>query len=176
MKKVIAIMIVMVLLSAFVAGCSNSGTVESESAAASASAPAETASAESSTAAPAAETEAAAGSADGIKIGYLAKNMSIQWIQNMEAATKELSEQYGFEFVVADAESTAEKQMTQMQTFISDGVDGVAAKKVLQRLADVGADVYQTSRAGTIIATSDGKAVTFNAVPSPPQKKKDKGK
>jgi ABC-type sugar transport system substrate-binding protein len=43
----------------------------------------------------------------------------------MEAATKELSEQYGFEFVVADAESTAEKQMTQMQTFISDGVDGM---------------------------------------------------
>lgn len=59
---------------------------------------------------------------------------------------------------------------------ISDSIDQGAAKKVLQRLADVGADVYRTSQAGTVVATSDGQTVTFNVAPSPPEKQKGKGK
>lgn len=121
MKKVISIMIVMVLLLIFVAGCSGSGATTAESASASADAT----KAEASAAESASATVAAAGGEDEITIGYLAKNMSIQWIQNMEAATEELAKQQGFKFVVADAESSAEKQMTQMQSFISDGVDGM---------------------------------------------------
>lgn len=57
-----------------------------------------------------------------------------------------------------------------------DGDGEGAAKKVLQRLADVGADVYRTSQAGTIVATSDGQTVAFNVAPSPPEKQKGKGK
>ncbi len=131
MKKVLSFMIVMVLVLALVAGCSNSAATVTASESAPASSDA--ASAEAPTDAAEEPSAAEAGGEDQITIGYLAKNMSIQWIQNMETATEELSKQYGFKFVVADAESSAEKQITQMQTFINDGVDGL-----FMLIADVG--------------------------------------
>ena len=76
-----------------------------------------------------------------------------------------------------DASSTAFLNAVRPKAaVISDAAEDGAAKKVLQRLADVGADVYRTGQAGTVIATSDGQTVTFNVVPSPPEKKKDKMK
>ncbi len=76
-----------------------------------------------------------------------------------------------------DASSTAFLNAVRPKAaVISDAAEDGAAKKVLQRLADVGADVYRTGQAGTVIATSDGQTVTFNVVPSPPEKKKDKKK
>ena len=53
-------------------------------------------------------------------------------------------------------------------------VSGYASKKVLQRLASLGAAVYRTDDAGTITAFSDGKTVTFDKAPSPPELPKKK--
>lgn len=77
-----------------------------------------------------------------------------------------------------DATSTAFLNAVKPQAaVISDSAEDGAAKKVLQRLAAANADVYRTGKAGTIVAISDGKTVTFNVAPSPSEKKdKDKKK
>lgn len=62
---------------------------------------------------------------ESIVIGYLAKNIAIQWCQDMEDALKELAEEKNFKLISASADSSPEKQINQLQDFITQGVDGI---------------------------------------------------
>jgi len=58
-------------------------------------------------------------------IGYLVKNLAVQWCQDMEAAMIELGKEYNFELITANAEANPEKQLDQLDTFIAQGIDGI---------------------------------------------------
>ena len=88
----------------------------------------ETAASAEETASEVTQEEAGAESADSgepLKIAYLSKNMAVQWMQNMDMAFQELSQEYGFEYQVFDAQGTIETQMNQLDQVISEGYDGV---------------------------------------------------
>ena len=64
-------------------------------------------------------------SGEQIKIGYLAMMFSVQWMQDMDIALEDLCQQKGWEYVSADAQASSETQMSQLETFINEGVNGV---------------------------------------------------
>ena len=109
MKKLLVVVLTVMLLFVLV-GCS-SPTVE----------PSGSTSDESSDSAPS-ETNKAD---DQLVIGYLAKNMTVQWMQDMEDAMIELGEKHNFTLLTANAASSPETQMNQLQDFITQGVDGL---------------------------------------------------
>ncbi len=59
------------------------------------------------------------------KIGYLAKNIAVQWMQDMDTALEELSHEWGFEYTLYSAQGSIETQMNQLQTMLDQGVDGI---------------------------------------------------
>ena len=63
--------------------------------------------------------------AEPVKIAYLSKNMAVQWMQNMDTAIEELSEELGFEYLSYDAQASIETQLDQLDQAIAEGVDGV---------------------------------------------------
>lgn len=123
MKKFVAISLaVLVVFLAF--GCSESTTATSSDTAAASTA--ESSSAEVSESASASEDGSSAGVMDGKTIAYFAITMSNQWLQNMETAMKDIGATEGFEVVTADANFSADTQLSQVDTLLNDGIDGAS--------------------------------------------------
>ena len=125
MKKIVAISLaILVVFLAF--GCSESTSdaspAETAASAAETSAEAEAA----SESAGAAEDASEAGVMNGKKIAYFAITMSNQWLQNMETAMKDIGATEGFEVVTADANFSADTQLSQADTLLNDGIDGAS--------------------------------------------------
>ena len=59
------------------------------------------------------------------KIGYLCKRMTVQWMQDMDAAFQKLSKEWGFKYELYDAQGDIETQMNQLDTMLDQGFDGI---------------------------------------------------
>lgn len=55
---------------------------------------------------------------------YFATSMTVEWIQQIEAALKELGEEKGFELLSADANRDINTQLSQIDTAIEQKIDG----------------------------------------------------
>ncbi len=121
MKKLVLVLLIAAFVLASFACSSQTAAQQSSEAASSVS---------ESAAAPASDEAAsasvAASSADGEKltITYFAITMSNQWLQNIERALKYLGESNNFEVLTADANFDAATQLSQIDTMISQGIDG----------------------------------------------------
>ncbi len=75
------------------------------------------------------------------KIGYLCKRMTVQWMQDMDAAFQKLSKEWGFKYELYDAQGDIETQMNQLDTMLDQGFDGivtiVADQGMSQTLVDM---------------------------------------
>ena len=121
MKKLLTVLLVVALVFAFV-GCNNT-TSEPEK---SDSADTEQAAEETQDVAEDTPAEDATDEVgEPLKIAYLAKNMAVQWMQNVDIALQQLSEEYDFEYQVYDAQASIETQLNQLDQAIAEGVNGV---------------------------------------------------
>jgi L-arabinose transport system substrate-binding protein len=116
MKKLLALVLTLVLLASIVA-CSNTSTSTSQSDTSKTT--------ESKTDTDSNKESQETGSEEPLLIGYLAKNMTVQWMQDMEVAMEELGKEYNFTLITANAASSPETQVTQLQEFITQKVDGI---------------------------------------------------
>ncbi|MDR3225140.1 MAG: substrate-binding domain-containing protein [Clostridiales Family XIII bacterium] len=114
----VLIVAVAMILAFTLAACSAGGGGESTSGETAASTSTET-SGEGS------ETSAAAGDGD-LTFAYFAISMSNQWLQMIQKAMEEIGKEKGFTVVNADADYDAEKQLSQMDQLITQGIDGAA--------------------------------------------------
>jgi L-arabinose transport system substrate-binding protein len=70
-------------------------------------------------------TEAASSDGD-LTFAYFAITMSNQWLQAIQKAMEEIGKEKGFTVINADADYDAEKQLSQMDQLITQGIDGAA--------------------------------------------------
>lgn len=122
MKKIVAILTAVLMVAVLLVACSPAPAASEEP-----SAPAAAEAAAPSEAASEAPSEAAASEAPKSDLVFadLAYNMADVWNQYDVEAFKWAAEQKGVTVKVSDAQNDPEKQVTQAQEFINQGVDGM---------------------------------------------------
>ncbi len=113
-KKAIGILLCSTMI---LAGCS-SGTSDADSSAES------DASSVSTTSETAEVSSSADESEETLTFQYFTLSMSIEWIQQIYDALVELGEQYNFEVLLGDADYDINTQLSQVDTAITQGIDG----------------------------------------------------
>jgi len=133
MKKLWSVCLCVAMAASLLTGCGSSGEAQPDAGATEA-APAEAGSNEEATAADSAapeeseapaESEADSESTGKIKIGWTDANLSNESNAICADAAIARAEELGVELIVNDGEGTADKQIAQCESFVSQGVDAV---------------------------------------------------
>ncbi len=136
MKKMVLVLVIAVFVFASFACDSQTSTASSpdtESVSAS----------ESTEAATESVAESAADDEEKLTITYFAISMTNQWLQNIEKALKYLGEENNFEVLTADANFDADTQLSQIDTMISQGIDGAVLFVVDEAEAPAAVEKFQ---------------------------------
>lgn len=136
MKKALALALALLMCTFLFAACSatTDSTGTSSSSSSSSSESSDDASGDSSASAEEPSAASSSGSSspgdgefpalEGKKLAYFAITMSNIWLQNMQEYFDGAADAGGFEVLNADADFSAETQLSQIDTLINDGLDG----------------------------------------------------
>jgi len=113
MKKLVLVVLVVAMVLTLIS-CGQEGTNNATT----------TAAVESTAATTTAAADTTTEAPKKLKIAYFSLSMSIQWMQNIEKALKALGEEQNFEVITADAAFSVETQLSQIDTLLSQGLDG----------------------------------------------------
>jgi L-arabinose transport system substrate-binding protein len=120
MKKLISVLLVAaIMIVAF--GCSAANTPASATSPAASQSAAPASAAASATAS---NPASAAASGKPLKIEYFATSFAVEWMQEIQAAMEKLGKENNFTVLTGDANRDINKQLSQIDTAISQGVDG----------------------------------------------------
>lgn len=63
-------------------------------------------------------------SGDRLRLQYITMSFGVVWMQNIRDALQELADKYNVELLTSDADYNIETQLSQIDTAITDGIDG----------------------------------------------------
>lgn len=121
MKKRVAMLVMMSMLVGLTACGGNKGGADSTSASASKSSPEATKTPESSSSAESSSSK----TEGGMKIGISYQNLSNEFITYMAEAARNKADEMGIELVELDGQGSAEEQLKQVESFITDECDAI---------------------------------------------------
>lgn len=145
MRKMKAAIGILLCAAFILGGCGESGGSSKDSSSSGAS----SSSAASSAGADASSESSSSTGTDKLKLEYFATSMTVEWIQQIEAALKTLGEENNFELLSADANRDINSQLSQIDTAIEQEIDGAflfivdegSAPAAVQKFNDAGIPV-----------------------------------
>lgn len=122
MKKAKGIWGILLCMALFLSACG--GSTSSSSATSGSSDASSTGASTNSTSASAASADTSGGDGETLTFQYFAMTMEVEWLLQIEEALKELGETYNFELLTSDANYDINTQLSQIDTAITQGIDG----------------------------------------------------
>ena len=122
MKKAKGILGILLCAALFLSACG--GSASSSSAASESSDASSAGTSADSTSVSAASADTSGGDGKTLTFQYFAMTMEVEWLLQIEEALKELGETYNFELLTSDANYDINTQLSQIDTAITQGIDG----------------------------------------------------